>query len=306
MPSLVRRRDCGRADGVSARCSTLSIPLFALAAMLLLAALLVMAFWLGMRGRAAFCDPFPDDQPVFLSVGSLLGSVLDGAVGDMAWASNREGDEEGFPHVNWDYWCSVNPDVVGWITVPGTVVNGPVVLAPPDDPDYYLSHDVYGDYSWYGCFYLDASCSVGGLLGSPNAVVFGHNMSRVDGSMFTAFSEYVDLDFATSHAEILLQTPDAKEKLAVVGARVISGDSADKRTSFADSEDFKAYRDDCFSSCEVMLPVTGDAEREEGAKGSGEVGRSIETERFFTFVTCSYTRYQNERTLVYAVPQEWW
>lgn len=305
MPNLVRRRDCRRAPGISVRRSALSVSLFALAVMLLLAALLALAFWLGMRGRAAFCDPSPDDQPAFLSVGSLLGSVLDGAAGGMAWVSGGEGDEEGFPHVNWDYWCAVNPDVVGWITVPGTVVNGPVVLAFPDDPDYYLSHDVYGDYSWYGCFYLDASCSVGGLLGSPNAVVFGHNMSRVDGSMFTAFSEYVDLDFATSHAEILLQTPDAKERLVVVGARVISGDSADKRTSFADGEDFKAYRDECFSSCEVMLPAIEDEEREEGARGSGEVGGSIEMERFFTFVTCSYTRYQNERTLVYAVPQEW-
>ena len=28
-----------------------------------------------------------------------------------------------WPDVDWDYWRQVNPDVIGWITIPGTSVN---------------------------------------------------------------------------------------------------------------------------------------------------------------------------------------
>ena len=116
--------------------------------------------------------------------------------------------------MDWDYWRQVNPNVVGWVTVPGTNVNGPIVLAPANDPDYYLKHDVYGEPNLYGCLYLDASCAAAGLLGSRNAVVYGHNMSLMDGSMFTALARYVDAAYAADHAEMLVQTPDEKKAVS--------------------------------------------------------------------------------------------
>lgn len=45
--------------------------------------------------------------------------------------------------IDWDYWRSVNPDVVGWIRVEGTQIDYPIVQASPDDPDHYLNYDVY-------------------------------------------------------------------------------------------------------------------------------------------------------------------
>lgn len=47
-------------------------------------------------------------------------------------------DPYGFPEVDWDYWKSVNPDVIGWVTVPGTNIDSPIVQAHSDDPEYYL------------------------------------------------------------------------------------------------------------------------------------------------------------------------
>ena len=45
-------------------------------------------------------------------------------------------DPYGFPEVDWEYWKSVNPDVIAWVTVPGTNIDSPIVQAHSDDPEY--------------------------------------------------------------------------------------------------------------------------------------------------------------------------
>ena len=196
-----------------------------------------------------------------------------------------DASSDGFPDVDWEYWKRENPRIIGWLTVPDTPIDYPVVQAPEDDPDYYLSHDVYGSRNIFGCTYLDAECAQNGLLNSENAVIFGHNMSNMDGSMFTAFSRYGDEGFASAHKTILVQTPEKKVRLRVVGVCVSPGDSATKRTAFQDKGDFESYCQERLLACDVRLD-----------------GWDVrDSDQLFTFVTCSYTRYANERTLVYAV-----
>ena len=50
---------------------------------------------------------------------------------------------DGAPTVDWEFWLSVNPDIVAWVSVPGTDIDYPVVQASADDPTFYLDHDVY-------------------------------------------------------------------------------------------------------------------------------------------------------------------
>lgn len=217
-------------------------------------------------GRVAFADGIADGFGVLLSGG--------------VWG------EDDFPEIDWEWWRSVNPDVVGWVTVPGTPVNYPIAQALANDPEYYLTHDAYGERNFYGCPYLDAGCVEGGLLQSWNAVVLGHNMSLVDGGMFTAFSRYSDEAFAAEHSEILLQTPERKLRLQVIGARVVNGANAEKRVEFSDESDFRSYCEQQLEACDVKL-----------------VPNATSCPPLFTFVTCSYTRFDNERMLVFAVAE---
>ena len=101
-----------------------------------------------------------------------------------------EDAEDGFPAVDWEYWQDVNPDVIGWVTVPGTPIDYPIVQAHADAPTWYLSHDVYGNWNIYGCPYLDADCEEEGF-DSRVAYVFAHHMD--DGSMFAPLAS-LDLD----------------------------------------------------------------------------------------------------------------
>ena len=203
---------------------------------------------------------------------------------DGASADGTGVDSEGFPAVDWDYWQDVNPDVIGWITIPGTPVNYPVVQAPADDPDYYLTHDVYGEANYMGCPYLDAGCAEGGLLGSKNAVIFGHNLGFGDTSMFNAVASYIDGGFARAHREVLLQTPGGRTTCRVAAADCIGGWQAQKRLEFADEADYASWLEERYGASAMKIEPLD------------------ESKGVVTLCTCSYNYWsENERTVVYCI-----
>ena len=56
--------------------------------------------------------------------------------------------------VDWNALRAINPDVVGWIYVPGTTVNFPIVHGTDDE--HYLKTDFYGQTA--GCRSVASSC----------------------------------------------------------------------------------------------------------------------------------------------------
>lgn len=94
-----------------------------------------------------------------------------------------------------------NTDLVGWITIPGTVIDYPV-MQTPDNKDYYLHHDFYGNYSSHGCIYVREACDV--QLPSDNLTIYGHHMK--DGSMFAALMKYQKQSFWEQHKTFTFDT----------------------------------------------------------------------------------------------------
>ena len=96
-----------------------------------------------------------------------------------------------------------NPDFAGWIQIPGTRVDYPVVQFR-DRPDYYLHRDFYGRESSFGTPYLAEDCSledpVWGLL------IYGHHMKN--GEMFAGLADYTEQEFWQDHREIRFDTPE--------------------------------------------------------------------------------------------------
>lgn len=84
---------------------------------------------------------------------------------------------------------SINPEVIGYISIPDTEVDYPVMQHPNDveGDEYYLHHDLQGNRSQNGSIFLDSRCSfdaVGadGTLAVPNSdnlIVYGHDMRIV-------------------------------------------------------------------------------------------------------------------------------
>ncbi len=105
----------------------------------------------------------------------------------------------------------VNPDTVGWITVPNTVIDYVIVKPQGDeDPEYYLHRDFYGNYSKYGTVFMDYRSD----LDSKNMILHGHHMQ--DGSMFANLVQYDELDFYKTAAVFDYNTLYEKAKWKII------------------------------------------------------------------------------------------
>lgn len=92
-----------------------------------------------------------------------------------------------------------NPDLIGWVSIPGTGVDYPV-LYTPQDPEYYLRRDFYGEYAVSGSIFAGEGWTPGGA----HTILYGHNMD--DGSMFAALLDYQEEDFAREHSTVRFDT----------------------------------------------------------------------------------------------------
>lgn len=113
-----------------------------------------------------------------------------------------------------------NSDCIGWIYIPGTAVNYPVMHTPAN-PQKYLRRDFYGNYSQSGVPFLDARCD----LVSTNLIIYGHNMRN--GTMFSELKNYVNADFRKAHPIIEFETANGIYKFNVINVKTT--DTADKK-----------------------------------------------------------------------------
>lgn len=99
-----------------------------------------------------------------------------------------------------------NPDAYAWITVPGTLVDYPV-LQNAENTDYYLSHTFEKVSGQAGAIYTRNDTAQD--FSDPCTVVYGHNMK--DDSMFGSLHDYENGDFFEdqSNRTITTYTPDS-------------------------------------------------------------------------------------------------
>lgn len=187
--------------------------------------------------------------------------------------------------INWQGLLNLNSDVIGWLSVPGTRIDYPLVQAKESAPQYYLDHDIAQQESPYGCPYLEASAANQGGLETCFPIVYGHHL--INGHMFSDFAKFSNTAYARNHATIILETPDETIELRAIAANIVDANEELIQTSFSDPEEFDRYIRARLAESEVILEQVAPAPYEQ----------------VFCFVTCSYGS-DNERTLVYAVPND--
>lgn len=168
------------------------------------------------------------------------------------------------------------PDVKGWLTIPGTVVDYPVLQSSAEDPEKYLRRNYDMKWRMAGSLFFQYDC----MPDSRNLVVFGHNMN--DGTMFAVLKKMADPKFRQEHPTAVLQTADGTHEYRILTA--LTTDTTQlpfNRTQFAGDEDFLSFAGS-------MLAGTG---------YTAQAG-----DRLLTLVTCAYT-WDGARTVVVAVEQ---
>lgn len=136
---------------------------------------------------------------------------------------------------------AVNSDFVGWLSIPGTKVDYPVVQS--SDAAYYLHHTFNRKESVVGClFSLDKTDY---QAPSRNIAVYGHHMRRSrTTTMFQTLHEYKNASFYNDHAAIDYDTLYGFRRytvFAVINKRESDWDAS--AADFASEEEFQAFID---------------------------------------------------------------
>ena len=96
----------------------------------------------------------------------------------------------------------LNSDVVGWIKIPNTMIDYPVVQA--NDNYYYLKYNINKEYNSSGCPFLDYRNNVKPGSGTRNLIIYGHH--RRNGTMFAQLKNYNDVEFYKENPVIRFDT----------------------------------------------------------------------------------------------------
>jgi len=179
-------------------------------------------------------------------------------------AEDTSQPEEAEPLELWE----INPDYVGWLEIPGTVVSYPLVLGANNDR--YLNHTFEGVQNGAGTIFADYRNSRD--FSSPHTVIYGHNLKN--GRMFGGLHQYLDEVYARQNQLITLYTPDATLTYRIFSARVTDMYDPAYRLDFADDSEISAF--------------------------IASYGGPADCTRMLTLSTCTNNDNDDERLLVHA------
>lgn len=93
--------------------------------------------------------------------------------------------------VDFEYLKSINDEVRGWISFPLLGIEYPFVQGA--DNDFYLTHAYNKEAAHGGAIYMEQRLDP--EFKDSHMILYGHNMSALDGSMFSKLLKYDDEDF---------------------------------------------------------------------------------------------------------------
>ena len=94
-----------------------------------------------------------------------------------------------------------NQDFIGWITIPDTIIDYPVMQSKNDE-DYYLNRTFSGEEDKNGTLFIDSRNDI--IKRSTNIIVYGHNMKS--NAMFGSLKKYLDESYWKAHKTIQFDT----------------------------------------------------------------------------------------------------
>jgi len=184
--------------------------------------------------------------------------------------------EEQFPVVDFESLQQMNSDVVGWIYIPGTHVNYPVVQG--SDNNYYLNRLFTKQWNSAGAIFVDYRNASD--FSDWHTIIYGHQMNNR--TMFNDLKLYEDQEFYDQQPVGYLITPDATYLLEFFSGYVSSVDTNAWDLNFTE-DGFASWLEDLQSRSAFTSEV------------QPQVG-----DRVVTLSTCS-TAFANARYVLHAV-----
>lgn len=172
-----------------------------------------------------------------------------------------------------------NSDCIGWVYIPNTTLDYPV-MHTPNDPQKYLRRSFEGKYSFSGVPFLDARCSTE----SDNLIIYGHNLKN--DTMFSSLGGYAQASYSKKHPQIELETKDGISVYSVFAVAQL--DETDDWYNFVDAPNSANFNDYINMIKEKALYIT-EVEPEFG-------------QQTLTLTTC-YGSQKSDRLIVISVKE---
>jgi len=134
---------------------------------------------------------------------------------------------------------AVNPEVIGWICIPDTVISYPLLRG--EDNDFYLKHTWDRASHSGGSIFMDWRSSAD--LTDFNTIIYGHRMR--DGSMFGALKHYKDREFWGEHPSVYITDENGVHVYDIFAAWEPSTKSIVYTLDFDSDETRQRFLDTC-------------------------------------------------------------
>ena len=201
------------------------------------------------------------------------------SAGELIWVPEEVSDDpvlEELKKTDLSALREVNPDVVGWIRVPDTKIDYPVVQG--EDNEYYLKHTWQNSENSVGSIFMDYRSSP--ALTDFNTLIYGHNMRG--GSMFASLRSYSQQRYYEEHPYVYLVADNGVFRFEVFSAYKAELDASAYGLSFQQRETREKFLADAAEKSDIETGI------EPGVR-----------DRILTLSTCSGAGYDN-RWVVHA------
>lgn len=167
-----------------------------------------------------------------------------------------------------------NPDVIGWILIPDTVINYPLLQG--EDNTYYLKHAWDGSKTIFGSIFLEQNNDPG--MTDFNSIIYGHNMQS--GSMFAGLHDFSDPAFTQAHPYVYLLTASGVFRYEIFATCEAEVDSSTYGLSFRQEQTKAAFLQAALENSEIDTGIV-----------------PALTDRFLTLSTCTGFGYGSRRVV---------
>lgn len=150
---------------------------------------------------------------------------------------------------------AVNENVIGWIYIPDSSVNYPLLAYT--DNEYGLHHAWDGTENSAGSIFLE--CKNNRDFSDFNTLIYGHN--NRNGTMFSELVNYSEEEYLNSHSSVYIVTDDWVRRYTVFSVYEADVVSDTYRLYFEDDERKQSSLDHYTSSTDVnteIIPSTDD------------------------------------------------
>lgn len=143
-----------------------------------------------------------------------------------------------------------NADIKGWIKVPGTNVDYPVLRNDENDV-FYINHDLDGNYAFAGSIYMQ-QCNRANMEDNVT-VLYGHNMA--DNSMFASLHSFENSSFFNEHKSFTIYIDGKKLEYEIISAFVYDDRHIMNSFNFTDPKSYQKFIDDVLNPHSVSVNI---------------------------------------------------